>query len=196
MTAEIRFALNSLHDKDTYTYWHSIRVQRYSLMIGNKLKLNEDQMQKLEVASLLHDIGKIHVPDEILKKSGRLTKQEFETIKEHPTNSGKVFENLTDLEQYEKYISSHHERYDGQGYPNGLKGEEIPLLSRIIFVADSFDAMTSDRPYRKGMPLDVAVSELIKNRDTQFDPRVVDTFIDLVRLESEEVYEVLKISGD
>ena len=196
MTSEIRFALNSLHDKDIYTYWHSIRVQKYSLMIGNRLNLNEDQMQKLESASLLHDIGKIHVPDEILKKSGRLTKQEFETIKEHPTNSGKVFENLMDLEQYEKYISSHHERYDGQGYPNGLKGEEIPLLSRIIFVADSFDAMTSDRPYRKGMPLDVAVSELIKNRDTQFDPRVVDTFIDLVRLESEEIDKVLKISGD
>lgn len=183
----VNIVINALKEKDPYTQGHSIRVIEYSVKIGKEIGLNNDDMKKLEISAVLHDIGKLGIPDKILKKPGRLTKEEYEIMQQHSANGEKLLDGIKNLEKYKKYIRAHHERYDGFGYPDGLKGNEIPLISRIIFVADTFDAMTSDRPYRKGLPVDVAIDELIKCSNTQFDPKVVEAFLNVLRKEQEEL---------
>ncbi len=186
----VKIVMKALNEKDPYTQGHSIRVTEYALKIGEALGLSKDKMKELELAAVLHDIGKLGIPDKILKKPGRLTKEEFAVMRQHSEKGEHMLAGIADLESYKKYVRAHHERYDGFGYPDGLKGEEIPLVSRIIFVADTFDAMTSDRPYRKGLSIEVTIDELLKCSGTQFDPTVVETFIRIIKenyLDEEEI---------
>ncbi|MCX6112390.1 MAG: HD-GYP domain-containing protein [Proteobacteria bacterium] len=183
----VNVVINALKEKDQYTQGHSVRVIEFSVKIGHEIGLNEEDIRSLEIASVLHDIGKLGVPDKILKKPGRLTKEEYQIMQQHSANGEKLLDGIKNLEKYKKYIRAHHERYDGFGYPDGLKGNDIPLISRIIFVADTFDAMTSDRPYRKGLPIEAAIDELIKCSGTQFDPYVVEAFLNVLRKEQEEL---------
>lgn len=185
----VNVVLKALREKDLYTQEHSVRVVDYAIKIGEALGLDKEQLKELELAAVLHDIGKIGIPDRILKKPGRLTKEEYATMQEHSKRGEEMLKGIKDLDIYKKYVRSHHERYDGYGYPDGLKGEEIPLISRIIFVADTFDAMTSDRPYRKGMSTDIAVDEIIRCSGTQFDPNVVNAFVSIIQKEEKERQE-------
>ena len=182
----VRVVMKALNEKDQYTQGHSIRVTEYALKIGEGLGLDKEQLKELELASVLHDIGKLGIPDRILKKPGRLTKDEYAIMQQHSVKGEKMLEGITDLEPYKKYVRAHHERYDGYGYPDGLKGKDIPLISRILFVADTFDAMTSDRPYRKGLPADVSIDEIIRCSGTQFDPLIVEVFVRIMREKLEE----------
>jgi HD-GYP domain-containing protein (c-di-GMP phosphodiesterase class II) len=179
----VRIVMNALKEKDAYTQGHSIRVIEYAVKTGMELGLKDKDLKDLEISAVLHDIGKLSIPDRILKKPGRLTKEEFSIMQTHSTNGEKLLDGISNLEKYKKYIRAHHERFDGMGYPDGLKGTEIPLISRIIFVADTFDAMTSDRPYREGLPIETAVEELVRCSGTQFDPQVVEAFLDVLNKE-------------
>jgi HD-GYP domain-containing protein (c-di-GMP phosphodiesterase class II) len=163
--------------RDTYTAGHSERVTNLSLKIGQALNLPQDQLNVLEIAALFHDVGKIGIPDKVLNKPGKLTDEEFNQIKEHPSIGVDILKTIDFLDKTLPMILHHHEKYKGNGYPSGISGEAIPLESRIICVADSYDAMTSDRPYRKGLPHDVAVNELIKFKGIQFDTQIVDAFL-------------------
>ena len=163
--------------KDSYTKNHSDRVALYSKLIGEQIKLPEAEMQTLYDGALFHDIGKIGIPDAILQKPGKLTDDEYDDIKNHPSIGAKIIAPAKIFDPILPIVKHHHERYDGKGYPAGLKGENIPLLARIVTVADSFDAMTSDRSYRPRFSLVKALEELENGKDTQFDPDLVDAFI-------------------
>lgn len=183
MTA--RSILETLNKKDAYTFEHSTRVAYFATLIAKELGLTEQQILELEFAALFHDIGKIGVPDSILKKPGRLTAEEYEEMKNHPVYSAEIIEHFKPFQGLALSVKHHHERFDGRGYPSGLKGEEIPLFSRMILVADTFDAMTSTRPYRKGLPFASAYGELMELAGTQFDPQIVKAFIRVMRKESQ-----------
>ena len=163
--------------KDPYTRAHSQQVTQYALLIGEELGFSEEQQQVLEQAALLHDIGKIGVPDNILRKPGPLTESEWEIMRQHPEIGQELLEHIQVLHLEQTMIRHHHERWDGKGYPDGLKGTDTPLYARILNVADSFHAMVSDRPYRKALPIEVAIEELKKNSGTQFDPQIVEAFL-------------------
>ncbi|MGB2631178.1 MAG: HD domain-containing phosphohydrolase [Candidatus Omnitrophota bacterium] len=169
--------------RDTYTRGHTERVTHYALAIANELEgipeaqAYENFKETLHVASLLHDVGKIGVPDSILNKKSQLTKEEYERIKEHSVTGAAILSPIKELGDIANEVKAHHEKYDGTGYPDGLKGEAIPFIARIIAVADTFDAITSDRPYRqKGME-EVAVQIIKDNSGTQFDPILVSAFL-------------------
>ncbi|QAA32832.1 HD-GYP domain-containing protein [Clostridium manihotivorum] len=178
---------NSIDARDPYTAGHSERVARLSLDIGKELGLNKDKLDTLEIAALLHDIGKIGISDDILHKTGRLNEYEYEKIKEHPSIGVNILKDIDFLKNAVPFILHHHERFDGCGYPLGIKGYETPLEARIIAVADSYDAMVSDRPYRKGLSQDIAISELIKFKNIQFDGLVVDAFLKIDNQNKEEL---------
>ncbi|MGM0607358.1 MAG: TIGR00282 family metallophosphoesterase [Candidatus Muiribacteriota bacterium] len=175
--ATVEVLANAMDSKDAYTHGHSRRVAEYSTAIARKLNKGLDFIGDLEIAALLHDIGKIGIRDAILCKPGRLTDDEFEIIKSHPVISAKILQPVDFLKHLIPMIRNHHERFDGNGYPDKISGKEIPLGSRMIAVADTFDAMTSDRAYRKGLPWEVALEELKNNKGTQFDPECVDAFL-------------------
>lgn len=168
---------NAIDARDPYTAGHSKRVSEISLEIGRELSFSKDQLELLELSALFHDIGKLGIKDEILLKTNKLTDNEFNIIKQHSDLGVKIISNIDFLRKSQAIILHHHEKFNGSGYPLGISGEDIPLESRIITVADSYDAMTSDRPYRKGMHHSAAVDELIKNQDTQFDTNVVQAFL-------------------
>jgi putative nucleotidyltransferase with HDIG domain len=171
-------ALSSALDvRDTETEGHARRVVRYMELIAEGLHVPVEQHATLRRGALLHDIGKIGVPDHILRKPGPLTENEWYTMKTHPDLGAKIIANVPFLEEVAVIIRAHHERWDGNGYPEGLAGEQIPLGARIFAVADSFDAMTSDRPYRRGRQLDEALLEIQRCSTTQFDPAVVTAFL-------------------
>jgi len=172
--------LKTLTDKFAYEKRHSERVMNISLDIGQALNLDEEALKGLGIAAMFHDIGKISLPDEILNKQGKLTKEEYEVIKTHTTTGYDILNTADEYSELAVHASSHHERYDGKGYPNGLKGDKIPLFSRIISVADAYEAMTSDRPYRSKMSKAKAVSEIVKYSGTQFDPLIAKIFVDEV----------------
>jgi putative nucleotidyltransferase with HDIG domain len=163
--------------KDPYTYGHSSEVTEHTIAIARKMGLSEDETEKLRIGALLHDIGKIGIDGAILNKSGRLTEEEFEIIKRHPDIAANILGSLEFLAEVVPLVRHHHEHYGGGGYPMGLSGQEIPLGARIIAVADAFNAMTSDRPYRASLAREVAIQELIKHSGTQFDPEVVRAFL-------------------
>ncbi len=163
--------------KDPYTRGHSERVTTYALMIAEAMGLDERERQKLKYAATLHDIGKIGIAGRVLNKPGALTEEEYTHVKTHPILGDSIVEPVEFLQEPRPIILHHHERYDGRGYPDGLKGEDIPLCARILSVADAFEAMRSDRPYRKALPLEEARQELVRNAGTQFDPRVVEVFL-------------------
>ena len=179
-----RTILKALDVKDNYTFGHSMRVAYFSLVTGTEAGLNDEEMYELELSAIFHDIGKIGTPDAILNKPSRLTEEEFLIMKQHPEKS---FEILQDFPTFQKIADNarlHHERYDGKGYPLGLKAEDIPTAARIILIADTFDAMTSTRSYRKGLPYEVAFEELLQFSGTQFDPKLVQQFIKGMRKEA------------
>jgi diguanylate cyclase (GGDEF)-like protein/putative nucleotidyltransferase with HDIG domain len=168
---------NTLDAKDEYTQGHSRRVSEYAVQIAREMHMDEEETENIKYIALLHDIGKIGVPDYVLNKPGRLTDSEYELMKQHTVTGGEILKDIglfKDLDVGAKY---HHERYDGKGYPNGLKGEEIPLVARIICMADSYDAMTSNRVYRNHLSKEVVMSEIERCRGTQFDPNVADAFL-------------------
>jgi HD-GYP domain-containing protein (c-di-GMP phosphodiesterase class II) len=167
--------------RDAYTGGHTRRVTEYSLATGRQLRLKEDQLEQLRMAAILHDIGKIGVDDHVLRKPGKLDREEFEQMKKHPRLGADILDHIQYLATILPGIRSHHERNDGRGYPDGLGKKKIPLVARIIAVADTYDAMTSDRPYRKGLNKDIAVQELIDCSGTQFDPVVVEAFLGAYR---------------
>ncbi len=169
--------VRSIHVRDQYTERHSVNVTRLSVRTAQSMNLSPSEIECLEISSILHDIGKIAIPDNILLKPGGLTDEEYDTIKTHPEIGENILKSIKLFETERKIVRHHHERWDGKGYPDGLSGKEIPFLSRILSVADAYDAMTSDRPYRKGLPVEKAISELRRNSDTQFDKEVVDVFV-------------------
>ncbi len=175
---------SAIEAKDTYTSGHNERMLDYTLAILEELRESpefdfdyEEARGTLQLAVLVHDIGKIGIPDDILQKPGSLTNQEWDEIKKHPDKGVSILEPIKELKEVTDVIKHHHERYDGTGYPEGIKAEEIPLISRIIAVADTFDAMTSDRPYRKRASDEKAVEEIKNCAGTQFDPVIVEAFL-------------------
>ncbi len=170
---------NALEAKDVYTQGHSKRVTMLAVEIAREMHLSPIQVEQIKLAGMFHDIGKIGIKDNILNKNGPLTPEEFAEIKKHPQIAVDIIGDLIDKEILD-IVLYHHERYDGKGYPAGLKGEEIPLGARILAVADSWDAMTSERPYRKALPRHVAIEEIEKNAGTQFDPKIASVFLEII----------------
>lgn len=164
--------------RDKYTGGHTRRVMNYSLAIGRCMNLEDKELENLKLAAILHDIGKIGVRDVVLLKPGRLAGDEIKEMNLHAECGAGILGNIKQLRNVIPSVRGHHEKYDGRGYPDGLKSHEIPILSRIIAVADSFDAMTTDRPYRKGLSLEMACEELRQGSEIQFDPAVVAAFFD------------------
>jgi len=203
----LKVLANALDAKDSYTHGHSQRVAEYSVAIACELGFSQKDSDDLEFAALLHDIGKIGIRDNILCKPGKLTDEEFKIIQMHPVMSAQILAPIDFLADKIPIVKHHHERFDGKGYPSKLKGEEIPLGARIICVADTFDAMTSNRSYRKGLPAEVALEELKRCSGAQFDPVIVQAFLNVfakkyarnfeeIRTKFEEQESVLEISGD
>lgn len=167
--------------KDPYTNGHSKRVAVYTKSIAKAMGYEGEELDRIYYIALLHDCGKIAVPDNILGKPGRLTPEEFEVIKSHTVRGGKILERFKSLDQVDEGARYHHERFDGGGYPEGLSGENIPLIARMICVADSFDAMNTDRVYRKKLTKDQIIKELEENKGRQFDPKIADIMLGFVR---------------
>ncbi len=165
---------------DTYTKGHSKNVATIASLIAEKLGLNDELIRKTYWAALVHDVGKIVVPSSILNKESKLTIEEFEVVKKHPVYGHDFLSTSPELRDLARYVFHHHERWDGKGYPAGISGEEIPLISRIIMVADSWDAMRSDRPYRKGLSKERAMEEILKHSGAQFDPNIAKIFIKML----------------
>lgn len=174
--------------KDPYTHGHSTRVALYSRLIATELGYDEEEVSRVYRIALLHDCGKIGVPDHILGKPGKLTDEEFEVIKSHASRGGEILKSFKSLENADDGARYHHERYDGRGYPEGKAGEDIPFIARIICVADSFDAMTTNRVYRQKLSREVVLSELENNRGTQFDPHITDIMLRLIEEGKIEFY--------
>lgn len=182
-------AFNQLLDlKDINTGVHSTRLAEWALRVGRKMNIPESHSYQVEVAALLHDLGKVGVPDAILKKAGKLTEEERALINRHPEYSWSILRLFPGLEDASLYALHHHENMDGTGYPARLKGPDIPLVSRIISVIDAYDAMVSNRCYRKGLPHAEAVSRLLASSGTQFDSEVVQAFIPIAEQEVDDVF--------
>lgn len=176
----LKSLISSVQARDHYTEEHSRRVTDISLKIAACMNCSASDIECLKIAGVLHDVGKIAVPDSILLKPDKLTVEEFMIIKNHPTIGENILRPVVLLEKERKIIQCHHERWDGKGYPLGIAGAEIPYLARILSVADSFDAMTNNRPYRSAMTQEKAVAELIANKNTQFDADIVDAFVEII----------------
>jgi len=202
-TAELDKALGSIEDayrstlraltaaleaRDSETHGHSERVVSYSLRLGSEYGLDDRQMKSLEFGSLLHDIGKIGVPDSILRKPAKLTDEEWVRMREHPLHGRQILRGIEFLEGASRVVAQHHEKWDGSGYPLGLKFEDIDLCARIFAVADAFDAMTSDRVYRRGKAYEAAAQELDDWAGKQFDPKVVEAFHRVPKTDWEELH--------
>ena len=183
----IRALAEAIDAKDSYTRGHSERVAVYASRLGDRMGLRKELIERIYFAGLLHDVGKIGIPDAIISKPARLTPEEYEEIKKHPEIGAKILEPVEFLRSIVPCVRHHHEWFDGgkKGYPDRLAGDQIPLPARVIVVADTVEAMTSDRPYRKALSIDVVVSELHKYSGTQFDPVVVDAFLTLLEAEGD-----------
>jgi putative nucleotidyltransferase with HDIG domain len=175
--SSVRALVKAIEEKDTYTKGHSERVARIALEVAHVLGMSESESQYLSFGSILHDVGKIGIPESIVRSPKPLTEAEFKVIKKHPLKGVEILHPISFIRNHMHLIRSHHERWDGKGYPDKLSGSDIPLGAQIVAVADAFDAMTSSRPYRKGMPQKQAAREITKNSGTQFSPEVADAFI-------------------
>jgi putative nucleotidyltransferase with HDIG domain len=204
-TAELDRALNSLEaayrstlkaltaaleTRDSETHGHSERVVSYSLRLGREYGLNSEQMKALEFGSLLHDIGKIGVPDSILRKPAKLTEEEWVRMREHPLHGQQILRGIEFLQGASRVVAQHHEKWDGTGYPLGLRNEDIDICARIFSVADAFDAITSDRVYRRGKPYEAAAQELDDWAGRQFDPKIVEAFHRVPKEDWEELHRL------
>ena len=176
--------------KDTYTRGHSDRVSEFSVLIGRKLGLPEEQLKILRIGGLFHDIGKIGIPDSILQKNAKLTDDEYSEIKNHPSIGAHILGAASIFKDIIPIVKHHHERYDGKGYPSGLAGENIPYLARITAVADTFDAMTSKRSYRDALDLQYVKDEFERCKGTQFDPQIAEVFINILNNDFEKIKEI------
>ncbi|HEU4835286.1 MAG TPA: HD domain-containing phosphohydrolase [Pyrinomonadaceae bacterium] len=178
----------ALETRDSETHGHSERVVTYSLRLGREYGLSSVEMKALEFGSLLHDIGKIGVPDSILRKPAKLTEEEWVRMREHPLHGQQILRGIEFLEGAARVVAQHHEKWDGTGYPLGLHGEEIDICARIFAVADAFDAITSDRVYRRGKPYEAAAKELDDWAGRQFDPKIVEAFHRVPKSDWEELH--------
>ena len=175
----IRAISNALDTRDAYTNGHSLRVTLYSMIMAQALSLDSTYMEDIEIAGLLHDIGKIAMPKSILCKNGKLTDEEFVVMKSHPVLGEKIVVNIKKLQIISEWVKAHHEKWNGTGYPDGLKGTPIPLAARIISIADTYDAMTSTRPYRTALSHETAIAEIGRCAGSQFDPELAKLFVSL-----------------
>jgi HD-GYP domain-containing protein (c-di-GMP phosphodiesterase class II) len=179
--SSIRMLAAAIDAKDPYTRGHSERVARYSMAIGKNLGLPEREMRNLRISALLHDVGKIGIDDRILRKPGALSDDEFEVMKQHPAKGAAIMSGVAQLIDIIPGMKYHHEKWAGGGYPDNLEGEQIPVQARIVAIADTFDAMTTNRPYQKAMELGYVVEKIRSFAGTRFDPRVVEAFANAVR---------------
>jgi putative nucleotidyltransferase with HDIG domain len=173
----IRALAAAIDERDPYTRGHSERVTQYSITIARTLGLDELAIETDKISALLHDIGKIGIDDKVLKKPGFLTPEEFEVMKQHPVKGAHIMKSIEQMREMIPGMKYHHEQWDGNGYPDHLKGEEIPLIARIISVADTFDAMTTNRPYQKALNLEFTLQKITGNAGIKYDPRVVQALI-------------------
>lgn len=185
----------AIETKDLYTRGHGERVSKAARMLGQQMGWDGDRLEALAEAGLLHDVGKIGVPTRVLQKDGRLTEDEFESIKLHPLHGVEVVGDIAFLEDARAGIMHHHERYDGTGYPSGLRATDIPVFARVLSISDAFDCMTSVRSYRAARPVDEAVEELVRCRGSHFDPELVDLFVAAVRREGWQAAPVQAVPG-
>jgi putative nucleotidyltransferase with HDIG domain len=177
LVSTIRSLVSTLEAKDKYTEGHSRRVADDSLIVANDIGLPAADVEEIHLAGLFHDIGKIGISENVLNKQGRLTEEEYNQIKKHPLISQKIIEQVPQFKRISRIVRSHHEFYDGAGYPDGLRGEEIPVGARIMAICDAYDAMTSDRSYRPALPVERALQIVRRNAGTQFDPNFVKVFL-------------------
>ena len=187
----VRILAAALDARDNYTYGHSARVAQLATEVGKKLALDKEELKELELACLLHDIGKIHVPDAVLNKQEKLNRDEYMEITKHPVQGSQILELAPSLHRYIPAVRHHHERYDGTGYPDRLSGDEVPMQAQILALADTYDAMTTSRPYRMGLSHERAVEEIRRCSGQQFNPQLVDVFIDIAPYLSKEPKETL-----
>jgi putative nucleotidyltransferase with HDIG domain len=180
----IRSLVNAIEARDPYTRGHSEQTTKYAVSIAQKMALPAEAIEVVRYAASLHDIGKIGIKENILKKVKKLTADEYSHIKNHPFMGAQILKPIKSLQEVIPIVYHHHERYDGKGYLDGLQRDEIPIGARILSVADSFEAMTSDRPYHKGLPKEEAMEQLKKSSGTQFDPHVVNAFMEVMEEES------------
>ncbi len=181
----------ALDAKDSFTLGRSKRVAFYAVTIAKHMGFAEPELSKIELAGLLHDIGMIGIPEDLLNKPENLTQEEFEVIKRHVELGVKILGEIKQLESVVNIIRYHHERFDGKGYPYEIKGNEIPIESRIISVADAYDSMTSERAYRKGLTSEDAIAEVKRSSGTQFDPEVVETFLAIIDDSRKEIAKLM-----
>lgn len=181
--------INTLEAKDKYTVGHSQRVEKYAEVIAQGVNLPKDQIALVKMAALLHDIGKIGIPDNIINKPGKLTEEEWVNIKKHPAKGTQILTPIDYLKKAREFVINHHEHFDGSGYPAGLKGDEIPIEAQIISIADTFDAITTGRHYKRAVSFGEAVDEILKNKGTQFGDKAVDGFLN----EKEKLRAVLNL---
>jgi len=174
----VEMLANSVEGRDAYTHEHINRVMTYAEGLANTLKFKPEDIKQVRLAAILHDVGKVSIPDAILNKAGSLTDDEWQKMKQHTLEGEKILKPMKDLPLVLEGVRHHHERYDGKGYPDGLSGSDIPLIGRLLAVIDAFDAMTSDRPYRKGLSTEQALQELISGSGKQFDPQMVNSFLE------------------
>ena len=186
----IEILRNTVEAKDVYTKGHSDRVSEYSLLIGERLNLTPEEMKTLKIGALFHDIGKIGIPDGILLKNGKLTDDEYSEIKNHPSIGAHILGSATIFKDIIPIVKHHHEKFDGRGYPSGLKGEEIPYLARIAAIADTFDAMTSRRSYRNALDLQYVKDEIKRCEGTQFDPQLAEAFLEILNNDFDKIKEI------
>jgi len=177
----VRVIAASLDARDPYTMGHSTRVARMSCALGRRLGMGEEELSSLERAAIFHDLGKIQTPDDVLLKGERLSRSEEEQMKSHPIDGTEILRMAPFLQRYIPVVRAHHEWYNGDGYPDGIRGEEIPLHAQIIALADAFDAMTTDRPYRQALSTEEAIDEILQLRGTQFSPELADAFAKMMR---------------
>jgi putative two-component system response regulator len=181
LSAQVMLTLaNTIDAKDKYTRGHSVRVASYAKEIARRMGKGPEELDTIYYIGLLHDIGKIGIPDTIINKPGKLTAEEYELVKEHPAIGAEILKDMTEIPEASIGAHWHHERYDGQGYPDGLKGDEIPEYARIIGVADAYDTMSSKRSYRDVLPQDVVRQEIASGRNTQFAPDITDIMLAMI----------------
>jgi putative nucleotidyltransferase with HDIG domain len=177
----VRLLVSRIEEKDPYTHGHTERVARYAVALAKELRFGPDEVQRIQFGAFLHDIGKVHTQDAILHKPGALTDEEWRLVKAHPVRGAEMIRGVKFLERVTDMVRHHHERVDGRGYPDGLKGDEITLGAKIVNVADAFDAMTTDRPYRAGLTVEQAIAQMQEKSGTQFASEIVDVMVEALR---------------
>jgi HD-GYP domain-containing protein (c-di-GMP phosphodiesterase class II) len=177
----VKTFMKALEAKDFISEGHVIRMENYAILIAKALSLRQDQMDSIILLTKFHDIGKIGIPDRILKKPGSLNDDEWKVMRTHSAIGERIALEAAEIKDIAHLILKHHEKWDGTGYPLGLSGEDIPLECRVLAIVDTFDAMTNDRPYRKAIPVAETVKEIIRCKGTQFDPYLVDVFLQILK---------------